>query len=157
MSIAGLSALPKPGHQAIRCPEVAGHQSTGCNDVFPSAAAAYLSQPPHRTMSAAGRAISVTDSKQQTFNLLEEVAQALGPLQEVQTEGRHAGPGNRWLPRPLQELKGILPRSGGGATSAAARSKEAIRTALLRKGESGLLCKPVSGTFLGRTFISVLA
>lgn len=82
-------------------------------------------------MSAAGRAISLTDSKQQTFNLIEEVAQALGPPQEVQTEGRRAGPGNRWLPRPLQ---GLLPRSGGGASSAAARSREAIRTALLRKG-----------------------
>ena len=157
MSIAGLSALPKLGRQAIRCSEVAGHQSTDCNNVFPSAAAAYLSQPPHRTMCAAGRAISVTDSKQQTFNLLEEVAQALGPLQEVQAEGRHAGPGKRWLPRPLQELKGMLPRSGGGATSAAARSREAIRTALLRKGESGLLCKPVVGAILGVTLLSVLA
>ena len=116
---------------------------------MPYAAAAYLSQPPPRTMSAAGRAVSMTDSKQQTFNLIEEVAHALGPPQEVQTEGRRAGPGSRRLPRPLQELKGLLPRSGGRATSAAARSREAIRTALLRKGKSDLDCKPVVGVIWG--------
>ena len=76
----------------------------------------------------------MTDAKQQTFNLIEEVAQTLGPPQEALTEGRRAAPGNRWLPRPLQELKGLLPRSGGGAASVAARSRDAIRTALLRKG-----------------------
>ena len=76
----------------------------------------------------------MTDAKQQTLNLMEEVAQTLGPPQEAQTEGRRAAPGSRWLPGPLQELRGRLPRSGGGASSAAARSREAIRTALLRKG-----------------------
>ena len=82
--------------------------------------------------------MSMSDSRQQTLTLIEEVAQALGPPQEVQTEGRQAGPGNRWLPGslpgPLQELKGLLPRSGVGHPSAAARSREAIRTVLLRKG-----------------------
>ena len=77
----------------------------------------------------------MTDAKQQTFNLIEEVAQTLGPPQEALTEGRRASPGSRRLPRPLQELKGLLPaRSGGGAASVAARSRDAIRTALLRKG-----------------------